>query len=240
MRPDITHAAAISVKAGTDLSCSIWAPGFNTLGKAVQQGLVTEDVVTRAAERLFTARMQLGMFDPSGTSTMDHVPESEIASDTHRALALKAAEESMVLLKNTGCLAPQAGSRDNRCGGAYGGFAGLARGKLQRRALCIRSRRWMGSRSSLREPPCAYAQGANLAEGFTVPVPRTVFGNGLKARVFPNPGFDRRSGRSADRAYDPIRLEGPGACAGTENIGLLGAVFRQLPRAGGGDVPVDG
>ena len=39
--PDIVHAAAISVKAGTDLSCSIWAPGFNTLGKAVQQGQVS-------------------------------------------------------------------------------------------------------------------------------------------------------------------------------------------------------
>ena len=36
--PDIMHAAAISIKAGTDLSCSIWAPGFNTLGEAVRKG----------------------------------------------------------------------------------------------------------------------------------------------------------------------------------------------------------
>ena len=45
--PDITHAAAISIEAGTDLSCSIWAPGFNTLADAVRQGLVSEDLITR-------------------------------------------------------------------------------------------------------------------------------------------------------------------------------------------------
>src|ERR1035437_7736253 len=41
--PDITHAAAISLKAGTDLSCSTWAAGFNTLGSAVRQGLVRSE-----------------------------------------------------------------------------------------------------------------------------------------------------------------------------------------------------
>ena len=68
-----------------------------------KQGLVTEDYVTAAAERLFTARFQLGLFDPVGTSPLDQVPASEIASDAHRANALKAAEESLVLLKNTVC-----------------------------------------------------------------------------------------------------------------------------------------
>ena len=29
--PDITHSAALAIQAGTDLSCSIWTPGFNTL-----------------------------------------------------------------------------------------------------------------------------------------------------------------------------------------------------------------
>jgi beta-glucosidase len=56
--PDILHAAAISIEAGTDLSCSIWAPGFDTLGDAVRQKLVSEDLVTQAAERLYTARFR--------------------------------------------------------------------------------------------------------------------------------------------------------------------------------------
>src|SRR5215468_9484827 len=60
---DIEHAAALSLEAGTDLSCSIWSPGFNTLADAVHKGLVSEDLVTQAAERLYTARFQLGLFD---------------------------------------------------------------------------------------------------------------------------------------------------------------------------------
>ena len=52
--PDIEHAAAMALKAGTDLSCSIWTPGFNTLASAVRQGLVSEDLVTQAAEHLYT------------------------------------------------------------------------------------------------------------------------------------------------------------------------------------------
>src|SRR6202453_5135081 len=52
--PDITHSAALAIQAGTDLSCSIWTPGFNTLADAVHQGLVSEDLITQAAERLYT------------------------------------------------------------------------------------------------------------------------------------------------------------------------------------------
>ena len=69
--PDITHSAALSLQAGTDLSCSIWTPGFNTLADAVHKGLVSEDLVTQAAERLYTARFQLGLFDPP-SSTRSH------------------------------------------------------------------------------------------------------------------------------------------------------------------------
>ena len=94
--PDIMHAAAISIQAGTDLSCSIWAPGFNTLADAVRQGIVSEDLLTRSAERLFTARFQLGLFDGPGSSPFDKIQFSENASAQHRAIALKAAEESIV------------------------------------------------------------------------------------------------------------------------------------------------
>src|SRR4051812_47447638 len=102
--PDITHSAAMSLEAGTDLSCSIWSAGFNTLAEAVHKGLVTEDLVTQAAERLYTARFQLGMFDPPGSNPFDKIPYSDATSDQHRVISLKAAEESIVLLKNNGVL----------------------------------------------------------------------------------------------------------------------------------------
>jgi beta-glucosidase len=100
--PDIMHASALSIKAGTDLSCSIWSPGFNTLADAVRKGVVSEELVTTAAERLYTARMQLGFFDPPGDSALDRIPFSVVASEHNRRFALKAAEESMVLLQNNG------------------------------------------------------------------------------------------------------------------------------------------
>jgi len=184
--PDITHAAAISVKAGTDLSCSIWAPGFNTLGKAVQDGLVTEDYITRAAERLFTARMQLGMFDPVGTSPLDHISTSEVASDSHRAIALKAAEESMVLLKNSGILPLKPGVGSIAVVGPTADLLVSLEGNYNGEPLHPVTP-LDGIKQQFAGATVHYAQGANLAAGFVVPVPRTVFGNGLKTEFFATP-----------------------------------------------------
>ena len=47
----------------------------------MRQGLVTEDLVTQAAERLYTARFQLGLFDPQGSNPLDKIPFSDAASD---------------------------------------------------------------------------------------------------------------------------------------------------------------
>src|SRR5271167_2366255 len=102
--PDITHSAALALQAGTDLSCSIWTPGFNKLGDAVRQALVSEDLVTQAAERLYTARFQLGLFDPQGSSPLDRVPTAAVGNPQNRQATRKAAEESIVLLKNDGTL----------------------------------------------------------------------------------------------------------------------------------------
>ena len=101
--PDILQASALSIAAGTDLSCSIWAPGFNTLADAVRKGVITEAMVTTAAERLFTARMQLGFFDPPGNSPLDRIPFSFVASAQNRKIALRAAEKSIVLLAEQWC-----------------------------------------------------------------------------------------------------------------------------------------
>ena len=50
--------------------------------------------------RLFTARMRLGMFDPPAAVPFNAIPYSEVNSAAHRELALQAARESIVLLKN--------------------------------------------------------------------------------------------------------------------------------------------
>ena len=66
--------------------------------------ILTEKDLDIALKRLFTARFRLGMFDPPEMVPYAQTPESEIDSAPHRALALKAAQESIVLLKNDGVL----------------------------------------------------------------------------------------------------------------------------------------
>ncbi len=104
------EAAAVSLKRGMDNECG----DFFTVTQdnsdyvkyldAVKQGTLSEADIDVALKRLFTARMRLGMFDPPEIVPYAQTPESEIDSAAHRQLALKAARESMVLLKNDGVL----------------------------------------------------------------------------------------------------------------------------------------
>jgi beta-glucosidase len=182
---DITHAAALSLEAGTDLSCSIWTPGFNSLAKAVQQGLVPEALVTQAAERLYTARFQLGLFDPQGSNPLDRVPFTDVDSAAHRQASLKAAEESIVLLKNSGVLPLKSapghiaviGPTADLLPSILGNYVGTPVNPVTPLD---------GMREQFKSSPILYAQGATLAAGVGVPVPRTAFGlnKGLKTEFF--------------------------------------------------------
>jgi beta-glucosidase len=93
----IEEAVADSVKAGCDLDCG---GEYSALPSAVKQGLITEKEIDVSVKRLFTARMQLGMFDPPAQVAYAQIPASVIDSPAHRQLALMAAHESIVLLKN--------------------------------------------------------------------------------------------------------------------------------------------
>jgi len=101
---------AAAVKAGMDIVCA-WPPGHMTvegsaLLRAARQGLVSSEEIDRAVRRLFTARMKLGMFDPQETVPYSKIASAENDTEPHRQLALTAARESLVLLKNSGDLLP--------------------------------------------------------------------------------------------------------------------------------------
>ena len=99
--PDMAHAAAAAVKAGTDIECG-FAQGqaFPALVDAVHQNLITEAELDTSLHRLFSARFRLGMFDPPDSYAYGRIPFIEDNSAAHRQLSLQAARESMVLLKN--------------------------------------------------------------------------------------------------------------------------------------------
>ena len=91
------EAAAISVKAGCDLECGAT---YRALSKAVRKGLIDEATLDKALRRLFRARIQLGMFDPPEAVPFASIPIDVNDCDAHKQVALQAARESIVLLKN--------------------------------------------------------------------------------------------------------------------------------------------
>jgi beta-glucosidase len=91
------EASAIAVKAGTDLSCG---REYKSLIQAVKNGLIREAEIDVSLKRLMTARFRLGMFDPPEMVAYARIPYSENDTPAHRELALKAARQSIVLLKN--------------------------------------------------------------------------------------------------------------------------------------------
>jgi beta-glucosidase len=98
------EAAADAFKSGTDLICG-YPPSHvvnerDAILKAVQEGLLPEADVDLALRRLLTARFKLGMFDPTSAVPYSRITPAENDSENHRQLALQAARESIVLLKN--------------------------------------------------------------------------------------------------------------------------------------------
>lgn len=108
--PTLEQAIALSVTHGMDNDCADFRVkirddhDYRPFIDAVQQGYLKESAIDTALIRLFTARIKLGMFDPPSMVPYAHIDESELNSTAHRALALKLANESMVLLKNNGVL----------------------------------------------------------------------------------------------------------------------------------------
>jgi len=92
------ESAALALKAGCDVNCG---NTYLHILQALQENLITEEDITRAAIRLFTTRVKLGMFDEC---EYDNIPYSVVDSKEHNEAALEAARKSFVLLKNDGIL----------------------------------------------------------------------------------------------------------------------------------------
>jgi len=99
--PTDEEGSARAVKAGCDMCCG---DDYSTLPKAVRQGLISEAEMDVALGRLLASRFRLGLFDPPAQVAYARIPFAANDTDEHHALALRAARESMVLLKNNGVL----------------------------------------------------------------------------------------------------------------------------------------
>ncbi|MDL2233248.1 glycoside hydrolase family 3 C-terminal domain-containing protein [Ruminococcaceae bacterium OttesenSCG-928-L11] len=93
------ESAAMALENGCDVNCG---NTYIHMLQAYEEGLVTEEQITTATERLMATRIKLGMFD--GRTEYDDIPYEVNDCAEHRAKSLEAAHKSMVLLKNNGIL----------------------------------------------------------------------------------------------------------------------------------------
>ena len=98
---DAAEASAQAVRAGTDVECG---SEYKNLPEAVRRGDIKEADIDRSLRRLLIARFELGDFDSDDLNPWTKIPESVVACDAHKQLALDMARKSIVLLKNNGVL----------------------------------------------------------------------------------------------------------------------------------------
>ena len=98
------EAAAAAIKAGCDLCCGLTYQHYLPLALADRLWFLNQANIDAALTRILIARTRLGEFDPPAMVPYASLSSSNINSRDHKDLALQAARESMVLLKNDGIL----------------------------------------------------------------------------------------------------------------------------------------
>jgi beta-glucosidase len=214
--PDMAHAAADAVKAGTDLECGFGlGQAYPSLVDAVHQGLIKESEIDTALRRLFRARFELGMFDPPSSFPYGRLSVSQVNSAEHRQLSLRAARESMVLLKNQDHILPLksgithiavVGPTAELIQSLQGNYNGPPPSPVY--PLDGIEKRFSSAK-------VAYAQGSTLVEGFAMPIEHTALhpaggsGYGLTGEYFSSPDLSgkpvlTRTDRSINFNWDKV------------------------------------
>ena len=94
---DKKEAIEMAINAGIDMSMEPYDLNFCTLLKElVNEGRVSLERIDDAVRRVLRLKYRLGLFDTPDTYPRDY---ADFASPKHQAIAIKAAEESMILLK---------------------------------------------------------------------------------------------------------------------------------------------
>jgi beta-glucosidase len=190
---DQATGSVAGIEAGTDTDCGT---EYLALTDAVHKKLITEAQLDVSLKRLFTARMRLGMFDPPAKVPYASLPFSIVNSPENQELALKAARESMVLLKNDAGFLPLKPGETIAVIGPLAasriGLEGNYNGTPLKPILPVD-----GIAAEFGNDHVLYAEGSPYVMGGAVPVPRTLFRtardpkvDGLTAEYFAGHGSE--------------------------------------------------
>lgn len=98
------EAGEMALRAGVDVGISLEAGFMKPLADGVREGRVPISLVDRAVRRILTIKFRLGLFEKPLIDVENAV--RTVHNPEHRQLALEAARESIVLLKNENNVLP--------------------------------------------------------------------------------------------------------------------------------------
>lgn len=100
--PSAKEAAVVAVRCGNDLIMAT-PDFFEAAQAAVREGLLAESEIDVVVRRILMLKFRMGLFENPRRPSRDR-QATVIASEAHRAVNLRAARESLVLLQNDGTL----------------------------------------------------------------------------------------------------------------------------------------
>ncbi|WP_430817834.1 glycoside hydrolase family 3 C-terminal domain-containing protein [Carboxylicivirga sp. RSCT41] len=95
------ESSAEAIKHDVSLNCG---STYQNLAETVKAGLISEADIDRNLRLLWRTRFKLGLFDPYGDNPYNQLGPEVVNSEQNIQLARKAAQKSIVLLKNNGVL----------------------------------------------------------------------------------------------------------------------------------------
>ncbi|WP_243349199.1 xylan 1,4-beta-xylosidase [Parabacteroides sp. FAFU027] len=99
------HAASKAVLSGTDVECG-WGYAFKKLPQSIDKGLIDEKEIDKSLTRVLAGRFDLGEMDNDSIVPWSRIPMSVVDCQQHKDIALRMAQESMVLLQNKNNILP--------------------------------------------------------------------------------------------------------------------------------------
>ncbi len=185
------EASARGILAGCDLNCGDYYKNY--LKEALDSGYVDEKDLDVALKRVLSARFRLGEFDPAEIVPYKNIPDEKLDCSEHRALALEAAQKSIVLLKNDGILPLDPvkiksvaiiGPNAEACElGIYSGTPNI----------CISPLEGIQKKASEFDIKTEYTEGSQIGGGLMIPIDKHYFGKvegsdktGMKGEYFDN------------------------------------------------------